>query len=161
MLVCISFRPHYTNEKTIIYSVPGWNQKKREKQKVIAFWAQQRTCFKVRAVRFEGFLSPQCMQSDSQKQVQQAHMKKAQHSSLYLDLRCLDFWSSTAQCLNLKNTRGKKWRGTSTLPHDQYMMKRRGKLFKLFNTWINCKMHCYNTETGLKLPFKKFYIYIK
>lgn len=60
-------------------------------------------------------------------QVQQAHMKQAQNCSLYLDLRCLGFWSSTAQCLNLKNTREEtKWATSTfsfTLPHDQYAIR--------------------------------------
>lgn len=61
------------------------------------------------------------------KQVHQAHMKQAQNCSLYLDLRCLGFWSSTAQCLNLKNTREEtKWATSTfsfTLPHDQYAIR--------------------------------------
>lgn len=95
-----------------------------------ASWAQQRTCFKVKAARFECFLSPWSMQSDSEKQLQQAHMKQAQHSSLYLDLLCWGFWSSTAQYLNLKNTQGKKWRAAFTLLHDQYAVKRRRKILQ-------------------------------
>lgn len=42
-------------------------RKNREKQKMTASRAQQRTCFKVRAARFECFLSPQSMQHDSRK----------------------------------------------------------------------------------------------